>query len=75
MVDSLWKPISSAPKDGTRVLLFARLNTDGAKLGPVVGYWHTTEDEWRLEPHDTGTELMPTYWMEIPKIPTGSAAE
>jgi hypothetical protein len=62
-----WKDAASAPTDGRPLLLIARLNIDGEKLGPIVGHWHQTEDEWRLTTNDSGTELIISRWMEIPK--------
>jgi hypothetical protein len=62
--------MANAPKDGNPVLLFARLNIDGAVPGPVVGFWHLTEHEWRPLPHDPeGTELYPSHWAKIPDLP------
>jgi hypothetical protein len=69
-MDLIWKDESSAPRDGRTLLLVARLNTDGTRFAPLVGFWHQTEHEWRPEPTDDGTELIVTHWMEISTLPT-----
>jgi hypothetical protein len=70
-----WKPIETAPKDGTRVLLAfsARVH---------VGWWidevttrygreHRSQQEWHVE----GMDLLwrdrpkPTHWMPLPALP------
>jgi hypothetical protein len=56
------------PKDRP-VLMLARLNTDGETVGPVVGAWLESNHEWRPTVHDLGTELIVSYWMEIPELP------
>jgi hypothetical protein len=38
-------------------------------MGPVVGFWHPTEQEWRAEPVDDGVALVVTHWTEIPEAP------
>lgn len=61
-----WQDISTAPKDGTRVLLTDGLNTAS------VGFWRRTYEEWH--PNEM-TEINwwrmqpPTHWMPLPKPP------
>jgi hypothetical protein len=71
---SSWKPMGSAPKDGSKVLLWARLKTvPDDKPGPVVGYWHRSIERWKIAPDHLGRgeELVPSYWTEVPKAPNG----
>jgi len=65
-----WKSMDSAPKDGTKVLLIARLDIHGDEPGPVVGLWVRAVEEWRPAPDllDKGTKLIPSYWMDIPEF-------
>jgi hypothetical protein len=49
--------------------LYARLNVDGEKGAPVVGFWSVANNQWRLAANDTGTELIVEYWAEIPQLP------
>jgi hypothetical protein len=56
-------------EDGKTLLFLARLNTDGEPVVPVVGVWRTYNGDWRLILNDTGTALIPFYWMEIPELP------
>lgn len=68
---SEWQPISTAPKDGTWVLLRGGTDYGGEQIGPaVVAFWSGQEwayaywdGEWR-SCYDN-----PTEWMPIPKGP------
>lgn len=60
-----WRPIDTAPKDGTRVLL-----SDG------VTVWTSFWSDWggqvkaRWEPEgDADPAALPTYWMPFPPPP------
>lgn len=46
MKEILWQPIETAPKDGTKVLLWR----SGYPMAPV-GHWDSFEDSWQ-EPDD-----------------------
>lgn len=70
-----WRPIATAPKDGTEVL-----GTDG--IGQRVIYWMTNSimyDGWFV-PGDTkghGDGLLgwkPTHWRPLPSLPTNTVA-
>lgn len=62
-----WRPIESAPKDGTRILLF--------DVSPHVGYWRASRvankdlypDSWV----ETGSRhrVDPTHWQPLPPAP------
>ncbi len=68
-----WQPIETAPRDGTRILLFV--------CGRIIcGAWRDDKYAKRPRPywgHDleayTGTRNMknnpPTYWMPLPAVP------
>ena len=60
-----WRPIETAPRDGTEVLA----NTSG--LGRVVVYWDDEESQWGtgLGYLDRGA---PTHWMPLPPPPTSA---
>jgi hypothetical protein len=47
MPNGNWKAMDSAPKDGRKVLLIARLSISTEQPGPVVGYWLKTVQGWR----------------------------
>lgn len=55
-----WQPISTAPKDGRRILAVG--------LGPVfIGSWGTGADIWM---DATGAYRDPRFWMPLPEGPT-----
>ena len=60
-----WRPISTAPRDGTEVL------ADTSGLGRVVVYWDDEESQWGtgLGYLDRGA---PTHWMPLPPPPTSA---
>lgn len=77
-----WKPIETAPKDGTAILLFEPIDekyigqfTQGPKLGEMlgigVGKWHVSDyDEYWADYFDLETLMRnPTHWMHLPEPP------
>jgi hypothetical protein len=71
---SNWQPIETAPKDGTRILLFDPSDDDGesVKLGHFVlpvyraqgsGGWLCNRADW-MALHE------PSHWMPLPETPT-----
>ena len=76
----MWKPIESAPKDGTYILIARKA------MPPVVAKWFQNgskekkswragwPSEWRGV--DTGATILgkPTHWMELPEQPVADAA-
>jgi hypothetical protein len=68
-----WKPISTAPKDGRKLLLFAHLKNDSEmKFHPVVGHWNEALNAWKVTPEQLNSieELMPSLWCELPHQPS-----
>ena len=70
---SKWQPIATAPKDGTRLLLFGRYaySRPGDELFHYVGYWGTWDnaggsfETWI----SAGPLFAPTHWMPLPDPP------
>ena len=60
-----WKPIETAPKDGTEVLVWGYGQMSVAKfISGVHGEWKVyTSDGWY------GYDSFPTHWMPLPKPP------
>jgi hypothetical protein len=54
-----WQPIATAPRDGTRVLLYLPNHYPGAC---AIGVWN---DEWT----DKNRAWIPTRWMPLPAAP------
>lgn len=62
---SEWQPIETAPKDGTRVLLFRRGWAESVSVGWWGGLWET----WNVAGGITSEFVHPTHWMPIPEPP------
>jgi hypothetical protein len=63
---SEWKPISSAPKDGTAILL-------GHDQAVFDGWWDAEISAWVDGCSDRYEDLMtyePTHWTELPSPPS-----
>lgn len=76
---SKWQPIETAPKDGTRVLLFR------PRHGVVCGRWDDDKYAKRVRPYWSndqerlwGTletrDNQPTHWMPLPEPPVDGQA-
>lgn len=59
----MWKPIETAPRDGTHVLAYPVL----FGVACVVS-WHGAGNAgyWRLPMTDQPTPYLPTHWMPVP---------
>jgi hypothetical protein len=63
IVDELttrWQPIETAPKDGTRALVFV------PRYGAMSG--HFSENKWHCH-SAINRDAQPTYWMHLPDAP------
>ena len=66
MID--WKPIDTAPRDGSHVLLLARPRAhppEPDSLVPIIGFFQRSPVE-RWMSLD-GEDLFATHWTQIPK--------
>lgn len=64
-----WQPIETAPKDGSSVLLWARMRANPPEKDsffPVVGFWQPYPVE-RWKARDTEDDLIATRWAPIPR--------
>lgn len=63
LAERTWQPIETAPKDGTRLLLY------GFPDGAFTGEWEF--DSWRMEPgfEAVDRDRWPTHWMPLPEAP------
>lgn len=73
---SEWQPIDSAPKDGTRILVFE--GAGSPVCGKVyVGFWYEGDEQASLpysdkcwsDTADPSYERSPTHWMPLPEPP------
>lgn len=53
-----WQPISTAPKDGTHIVLLDKIYEE-------VGYWSSDAQEWR----GAASYITPTHWLPLPPKP------
>ncbi len=61
-----WKPIDTAPTDGTRVLVW---DYDGEEC--VIAVW--VDYAWRIV--DDGAVIPPSHWMPLPPRPPSLEAQ
>ena len=68
----LWQPISTAPKDGTRIIVY-RPNARGKYISKVgLDYWsEELGDCWAK----SNFETQPTHWQPLPNPPKGEQNE
>jgi hypothetical protein len=65
--NSQWHPISTAPKDGTHILLYWH----SVSRRPVVGWWSHTWGRWQAGNYFCGLVMGdPSHWMPLPAPPT-----
>jgi hypothetical protein len=79
ITDLGWKPIESAPKDGTQVLLCRATDAEGKPIGAnsfglftQVAAWWEGEDEWIVYCdlcRDPALHFEPSHWMHVPRNP------
>ena len=71
-----WKPIESAPRDGSSVLLWARLRSvppGNNDFYPIVGAWNKSIERWKVAPEllNRPEVLDARFWIELPNFAKG----
>lgn len=79
MAEISWKPIETAPKDGTWILIYGGCIGDELDNRIVTAYWDDDESSvydpcWRSFSEDAGVygafhDTEPTHWMPLPHPP------
>lgn len=73
-----WRKISTAPRDGTPILIWQPDRNYGQRYDDAryaIGYWRVDDDEtprggsWG---NRNSSEVSPTHWMPLPNPPNGS---
>jgi hypothetical protein len=77
-----WQPISTAPKDGTHILVCRAWDADGKPIGDEAwgvfvhnAAWWGNEEGWIVYCsmiQDPRLYFEPTHWMALPDPPTGN---
>src|SRR6266851_2617052 len=60
-----WRPIETAPKDGTMILTFVPWLTY-----PKTLFWAKYADEWRCPATEDAHKYEPTHWLPLPTPPS-----
>lgn len=63
-----WRPIETAPRDGTSMLLYPSVYL-GLPCG--IGHYVTRRESWQEGPY---TEVRPTHWRPLPEPPSDTPA-
>ena len=69
VADQEWRPIETAPKDGTEVLTYneiSGIHQVSWSRGNRYGHWET--ERWLDK--ETNWVIDPSHWMPLPKDPT-----
>jgi hypothetical protein len=69
-----WQLIEGAPRDGTPMLLWARLKSHPASADdfhPIVGFWHRAIQRWKVSPEQLNRDedLIASFWTPLPEPP------
>lgn len=68
-----YEPLETAPRDGTRILLYAELGADRAEnaiSGWLIARWNEADDYWRLSPFTDGAVIDSVHgWLPLPPEP------
>lgn len=69
-----WQPIDTAPKDGTRVILFygGRDKSDEGQI--YTASWCPYFNGWEADCIDGFYGATPTHWQPLPEPPNGPPA-
>lgn len=62
-----WQLIKTAPKDGTRILLYGRIGLMAADNVRFIGRFDRNDAHWRAD--RTRRICAPTHWMPLPQPP------
>ena len=76
-MDDAWQPIETAPRDGTRVLVFDPMH--GQRVAQLMASLEDRDEQW-IYARTTGREAIaflcrPTHWRPLPPPPSDPNAE
>ena len=68
-----WKPIETAPKDGTSILVYDKVDNEMTTMtylnSGTIGWWFLCVEGNSC---DESADFTPTHWMELPEAPKES---
>ena len=65
-----WRPIETAPKDGTQIIIAVADADD--EFEPGWAFWSERFNNWMIPTTARGYEMYPTHWMPMPEPPLKS---
>lgn len=71
-----WQPIETAPKDGTRIDVWAYWAEGDNWSRSADAYWSVEDQDWMLDRWLAGQYVTPpkiTHWMPLPEPPADQA--
>jgi hypothetical protein len=67
----IWQSIETAPRDGSKILLWARIDTSADSTSSVMVGLFDISFGWVTASYG-GTPIVPTHWMPLPNAPTSN---
>jgi hypothetical protein len=67
----IWQPIETAPRDGSKILLWARVHSPADATSSVMVGLFDISFGWVTASYG-GTPIVPTHWMPLPNSPTSN---
>ncbi len=65
-----WRPIETAPTDGTQILVYAKgLPLNIQQPGIFEAWWIERNQYWAT----SNSKVHPTHWMPLPPLPSSNA--
>jgi hypothetical protein len=68
-----WRPIETAPKDGTAILIWPTKREFNQRNDNLISYvvrWNDREQGWIEAEGEEYDSFSPTHWMPLPEPPT-----
>jgi hypothetical protein len=67
----IWQSIETTPRDGSKILLWARIHTQAAATSSFMIGLYDISFGWVTASYGV-TPIVPTHWMPLPNAPTSN---